>query len=207
MSKIKALSLGVSEHSPWDLEMANLGVKVIEYDASIQNSPYKHENISFHKKFISNKNDDLNITFEKVLKDNELKGDENILQCDIENSEWDMLENLDIRELKRYFSQIIFEFHGCNPEESSGFEKRIKILNKLNSEFTPFHTHLNNHGKIFYSRGLFFSTTIEVSFLRKDIASKYKQVYYKKGGNIKNLDYPSVPYNPELPLYFERLDR
>ncbi len=28
----KALSLGVSDSSPWDLEMAQRGFKVIEYD-------------------------------------------------------------------------------------------------------------------------------------------------------------------------------
>ncbi len=45
----KALSLGVSDSSPWDLEMAQRGFKVIEYDASIEKCPYSHENIIFHK--------------------------------------------------------------------------------------------------------------------------------------------------------------
>lgn len=60
----------------------------------------------------------------QALKDNNLDENKpNILQCDIENCEWDMLENIDISILNKYFSQVIFEFHGCNPEEQDGVEK------------------------------------------------------------------------------------
>ncbi|MGM9107591.1 hypothetical protein ACTFFF_08925, partial [Campylobacter jejuni] len=149
---VKALSLGVSDSSPWDLEMAQRGFKVIEYDASIEKCPYNHENIVFHKKFIGNTNNENTITLAQALKDNNLdESKSNILQCDIENCEWDMLENIDISILNKYFSQVIFEFHGCNPEEQDGFEKRISLLKKINEYFVPIHTHFHNHGKIFYS--------------------------------------------------------
>ncbi|PZT47477.1 hypothetical protein B6S12_08775 [Helicobacter valdiviensis] len=201
----KALSLGVSESSPWDLEMAKKGYQVIEYDASIEKSPYNHKNIIFHKKFIGSVNDDNTITLSQVLKDNNLdKNKANILQCDIENSEWEMLEGIDIGLLNKYFTQIIFEFHGCNPEEQDGVELRTKQLERIREYFVPIHTHLNNHGKIFYSRDLFWSTTIEVSYLRKDIAGKFLQNGYRKiAGNIEGLDCPSFASNPEIPLRFE----
>lgn len=200
----KALSLGVSEYSPWDLEMANLGFKVIEYDASIEASPYQHENISFHKLFIGAKNDESTITLNEALKQNHLdKTKNNILQCDIENCEWEMLENIDIALLGEYFTQVIFEFHGMNPEESEGFARRSAQLARLNEHFTPVHTHLNNHGKIFYSKGLFFSTTLEVSYLRKDLAKEYEKFGFRKEGNLKGLDYVTFLPNPELPLRFE----
>lgn len=200
----KAISLGVSESSPWDLDMANRGFKVIEYDASIKYSPYQHENITFHKKFIGVKNEGEYINIEKVVKDNNLnKKDMNILQCDIENSEWDMLDNIDIELFNDHFKQIIFEFHGCNPEEQEGFEKRKSLLEKINQFYYPFHVHLNNHGKIFYSNGLFFSTTLEVSYIRKkDLDEKNILYNYKTSGTTK-LDYPSWPSNPEIPLKFE----
>lgn len=202
---VKALSLGVSDYSPWDLEMAQKGFKVIEYDGSIERSPYNHPNIIFHKKFIGNANNENTITLSQVLKDNNL--DEtlpNILQCDIENYEWDMLENIDIYLLSKYFSQVIFEFHGCNPEEQNGVEKRISLLKKLNEYFIPIHAHLNNHGKIFYSNGLFFSTTLEVSYLRKNELSSIQVLDYRKEcGNLQNLDFPVWPSNPEIPLRFQ----
>ncbi|ECL3021922.1 hypothetical protein FST91_05285 [Campylobacter jejuni] len=201
----KALSLGVSDSSPWDLEMAQRGFKVIEYDASIEKCPYNHENIVFHKKFIGNVNNENTITLAQALKDNNLDDSRlNILQCDIENCEWDMLENVDISILNKYFSQVIFEFHGCNPEEQDGVEKRISLLKKLNEYFIPIHTHLNNHGKIFYSKGLFFSTTLEVSYLRRNELNLMQGLYYRKEcGNLQNLDFPVWPSNPEIPLRFQ----
>ena len=45
-----AISLGVSSYSPWDLEMANMGYKVLQYDGSINKGPYNHPNITFYKK-------------------------------------------------------------------------------------------------------------------------------------------------------------
>lgn len=201
----KALSLGVSDYSPWDLEMAEMGFKVIEYDASIEKGPYNHPNITFHKKFIGTNNNSNTITLSQAIEDNYLdKSKANILQCDIENCEWEMLEGIDISLLSDYFTQIIFEFHGCNPEEQEGVDLRTKLLEKINESFVPIHTHLNNHGKIFYSRGFFWSTTIEVSYLRKDLLEKSTMLRYrKKGGNLEGLDYPVHPSNPEIPIRFE----
>lgn len=200
----KALSLGVSEYSPWDLEMAEFGFKVVEYDASIEKSPYTHENIIFHKKFIGAKNDANTATLTQALKENDFeKNGKNILQCDIENAEWQMLEDIDIKLLSEYFSQVIFEFHGCNVEEKEGFKRRKKVLERLNEYFIPIHTHLNNHGKIFYSRGLFWSTTVEVSYLRKDLAKKFLKNGFRKNGNLKELDFPTYLPNVEIPLRFE----
>ncbi|CAM2808783.1 FkbM family methyltransferase [Helicobacter burdigaliensis] len=204
----KALSLGVSESSPWDLEMAERGYEVIEYDASIEKCPYNHKNIIFHKKFIGIENNENTITLEQAIRENKIsENKENILQCDIENAEWGMLEGIDIELLSKNFTQVIFEFHGCNPEEQEGVELRTRQLARLKEYFVPIHTHLNNHGKIFYSQGLFWSTTIEVSYLRKDIATKFLQNGYRKiAGNIEGLDYPSFASNPEIPLRFERIE-
>lgn len=198
-----ALSLGVSESSPWDLEMAQRGFKVIEYDASIQACPYNHENITFHKKFIGNVDDETTITLLSSLKDLD-KNKSNILQCDIENAEWDMLENLDMEILNDYFSQVIFEFHGLNPEEQDGVAKRTAVLKRLNEYFVPIHAHLNNHGKIFYSNGLFFSTTLELSCVRKtELDLNTYKTYRKECGNLQGLDFQTFASNPEIPLRFK----
>ncbi|TLD81822.1 hypothetical protein LS68_002020 [Helicobacter sp. MIT 05-5293] len=199
-----AISLGVSENSPWDLEMAELGFSVREYDGSIANSPYPtHPNITFHKKFIASYDSDSTITLESVLRDNRLVStQENILQVDIENAEWDMLKNIDMKILAQYFTQVIFEFHGCNPEEEQGFHHRITQLQRLNDFFTPIHLHFNNHGKIFYSKGLFFSTTLEVSYCNHKIMRNLKTNEKREKGVLQDLDYPSWISNPEIPIRF-----
>ncbi|MCR6575363.1 hypothetical protein CINS5915_03155 [Campylobacter insulaenigrae] len=185
--------------------MADLGFEVVEYDGSIEKCPYKHKNIIFHKKFVSGKVCDTNhITLEQIIMENNMDVDaNNILQCDIENFEWEVLENTDISILDKYFSQIIFEFHGCNPEELEGVKKRIGLLKQLDKYFIPIHMHFNNHGKIFYSNGLFFSTTLEISYARKKTLNIEKYMDYKEEcGNLQSLDFPVCPSNPEIPIRF-----
>lgn len=205
LQNAKAISLGVSDYSPWDLEMAEIGYLVIEYDGSITHSPYTHPNITFHKKFVATNNSDSTITLETLLKDNQLDSTQaNILQIDIENAEWEMLENINIETLAQNFAQVIFEFHGCNPEEKSGFHQRITQLRHLDKHFCPIHLHFNNHGKIFYSRGLFFSTSIEVSYINrkclKDLGFNESQKIEQ--GILKDLDSPTWLANPEIPIRF-----
>lgn len=202
-----AFSLGVSERAPWDLEMANLGYSVIEYDASINESPYKdHDKIVFYKKFIGTnkqKREDpvLYETLQDIIEQKNLnEKHHNILQIDIENAEWDMINETNFELINKYFSQVIFEFHGCNPEENDGAKKRLQLLEKVNQYYYPIHTHFNNHGKIFYCNGLFFSTTIEVSYVRKsDIDFS---IEYKSNSFLKELDFPVDTSAPEIPVRF-----
>ncbi|WP_238386977.1 MULTISPECIES: FkbM family methyltransferase [unclassified Campylobacter] len=192
--------------SPWDLEMANLGYKVIEYDASIEQSPYTHENISFHKLFINASKDEQSITLKDAIEQNKLdEKAHNILQIDIEYAEWEVLKHTDMNLLNQYFSQVIFEFHGLNPEENDAVSEKLEILHKLNENFASIHFHFNNHGKIWYSKGLFFSTTIEVSYVRKDLleAQFGKNLALRKNGILKGLDYPVDVAVPEIPVLFE----
>ena len=184
--------------------MAKRGYKVAQYDASIEKGPYNHPNISFHKKFVGLLNNDNTVSLETVIKENKLDSSlPNILQCDIENAEWEILEGFDISLLARYFSQIIFEFHGLNPEEAEGFAKRSAVLRKINEHFSSIHMHFNNHGKIFYSKDRFFSVTIEASYLRKDLVPSYARNNFRKSGILNKLDYPTDKAVPELPIIYE----
>jgi hypothetical protein len=44
-----AYSFGISQYSPWDLEMAERNFRVYQYDATIEQEPAKHKNIFFNK--------------------------------------------------------------------------------------------------------------------------------------------------------------
>lgn len=199
----KALSLGISSYSPWDLEMANMGYKVIQYDASIDKSPYNHPNITFVKKFVGVSDTFDTISFEKVIKDNNLKEDShNVLQVDIEDCEWDILDNINLSLIFKYFHQIIFEFHNCNPEDEIATQKRLPILEKIKKYYTPIHAHFNNNGNIFYSNGLFLSDVFEVSYIRNNLIPE--NIKYKVGnGALIGLDSPNTKIYPDIPIIFK----
>ncbi len=103
MNEVKAISLGVSESSPWDLEMAQRGYQVVEYDGSIEQCPYNHPNIAFHKRFVGVGENCISLS--SIIEDNHLKKMANILQVDIENAEWEVLEQVDLALVAEYFSK------------------------------------------------------------------------------------------------------
>lgn len=196
-----AFSFGVSDSSPWDLEMAENGYLVYEFDASIDKSPYCHENIKFIKKFIAAHDENDTISLESALKLAQIDiKNHNILQCDIEDCEWEMLENIDVGEsLARNFSQIIFEFHNCDPRYSVLCERRIAALEKIKTHFIPIHAHFNNYGNIFFDNGKFWCDVLEVSYLRRDLATGAR----KKWGCINSsLDFPNCSIFADIPVIF-----
>lgn len=201
-NKPKAISLGVSSDSPWDLDMASRGYEVLEIDGSIESSPYPdNPNITFIKKFIGEKNDENFITLSQVIKDFKLdKNAHNILQCDIENAEWDMLEQIDMDLLKEYFSQMVFEFHRCYPNSDLKSKKRFKVLEQIDKLFVPIWTHFNSNGAFITGDGLFFCSLVEVCYIRRDLLpSDAKPVsgFYRLG-----IDSQNTPDIPDIPLFF-----
>ena len=152
----KAVSLGVSPYLPWDLDMANFGYKVLQYDASIDTAPYNHPNITFHKKFVGARDSHNTISFESLLAQNDFSPNAcNVLQCDIEDCEWEILENIDLAKVAQYFPQVIFEFHKCYLDNAPFAERRLAILERLRAHYTPIHTHFNCFGAVYYANGFF----------------------------------------------------
>jgi len=201
--KPKALSLGVSSYSPWDLEMANMGYEVLEFDASIEQSPYpKHPNIRFVKKFIGTTNSDNTISLESIISEYKFnKNAHNIMQCDIENAEWDILEHIDIGLIAQYFSQVIFEFHECDPDNEEASQRRFKILESIRAFYSPIWTHFNHYGGMIIGEGLIFCPTIEVAYIRNDLLPKDAVAH--KGYFRLGIDSSNSLTLPDIPLVFK----
>lgn len=202
-----AISLGIWESSPWDLEMADKGYRVLEFDASINHSPYPdHPNIHFTKLFVGAQDTPDTISFARLMSEVDINPSaHNILQCDIENAEWEILDSIDLG-LLEHFSQVIFEFHACNPDDEQGAKLRLRVLEKLRAHFTPIHIHYNNNGDVMIgvidSEALIFCSLLEISYLRNDLLPKDAMPVY--GYALTNLDMPCVPNKPEIPVIFPK---
>ncbi|WP_324761695.1 FkbM family methyltransferase, partial [Helicobacter bizzozeronii] len=199
----KAISLGVSESSPWDLEMANMGYLVLQYDASIDQGPYVHPNILFHKKFVGTQSDQQTTTLEQIMQDHSFDPSlHNILQIDIEGAEWDIFEKLDFSILEKYFAQIIIEFHWCDPRKLKQTQQHLAILEKFHQAFQPIHLHYNNCcTHFFYIQERFFCNVFEVSYLRQDLVPPNLPLR-ETCGDIAGLDYPNDERLPDVPIRF-----
>ncbi len=196
-----ALSLGVSPYSPWDLDMANFGYKVLQYDASIAKAPYNHQNITFHKKFVGAKDNADTIAFARIIAENNLSQNAcNVLQCDIEDCEWEILEQVDLGEMAKYFPQVLFEFHNCNPNDEKLSQRRLAVLEKLREYYTPIHTHFNCTA-VYYGKGIFWCLQVEVTYLRNDLIDKEAKLLFGVGNS--HLDSAYEKHLPDIPVIFD----
>lgn len=201
----KAVSLGISESSPWDLEIANMGYQVLQYDASIEQSPDSHPNIIFHKKFVGTSKDHQTITLKDILQDYEFDPTlHNILQCDIEGAEWEIFDKLDFNLLQKYFAQIVIEFHRCKPISSIRTRHQCTILEKFHQYYQPIHLHFNSCGNIFYIKDRFFASLPEVTYLRRDLLPNHFTLC-QTCGDIAKLDYQNTNTLPNLPIDFTNI--
>lgn len=205
LEKPIAISLGVSHYAPWDLEMADKGYKVLEFDGSIDDTPYpNHPNIHFYKAFVGVSDDASTISLARILAESKLDPSaHNILQCDIENAEWEILDAIVMQDLLA-FAQIIFEFHGCDPDDLQGSILRLRVLEKLREHFTPIHTHYNNCAGICLgvidSIAYPFCHSLEISYLRNDLVPSDARLV--SGLASIALDSPCSANKADIPVIF-----
>ena len=163
-----AYSFGISDYSPWDLEMANRGFKVYQYDGTVPQSPDEHPNIIFTKANISGAElpppGEKNVA--QILREHSHESANTIiLQIDIEGAEWEFFEHITQSQLE-HFSQIIVEFHGLFNIEK--FDYYINVIKKLCKTHCPVHIHYNNYGDSIPFTHFIACDVIEVSFIRRD---------------------------------------
>lgn len=183
--------------------MANMGYQVLQYDASIKKAPDLHQNMIFHRKFVGITRDYQTVTFDDIMQQYDFdEKAHNVLQVDIEGAEWDIFEQLDFDLLERYFSQIILEFHDCDPRASLQTQRHVAILEKFCHGFQPIHLHYNPYGCNFYVKDRFMSSVFEVSYVRKDVLPK-DFVLRSECGDMTHLDYPNSEKMPNIPISFE----
>ncbi|MDR2695815.1 MAG: DUF268 domain-containing protein [Deltaproteobacteria bacterium] len=192
-----AYSLGISTYAPWDLEMAERGFKVHQYDASIADTPTPHPNIIFHPYFIMDGGalpDNARRLSQELIANGDWKTKDIILQIDEEGAEWDIFAAMGETALKK-FRQIIVEFHYLNFNV-----EKLSILEKLLATHTPVHVHYNNNGKTFkYINNFIYQPYfLEISYARNgDYTFTPCNNYFPTP-----IDAPNVQDKPDVPIGF-----
>jgi hypothetical protein len=166
-----AYSIGVGPQVDWDVDMANRGLDIYQYDHTVDFVPAENEKFRYFKFGIGPDDiSDIDLkTLEKMLEDNGHSQEKNmILKMDVEHAEWDAFLTMDVEILKR-FDQIVMELHGFYELENPSF--RIKagiVLEKLATHHRCIHVHANNYSTFSVIAGLAFPQTMEVTYCRKE---------------------------------------
>lgn len=163
-----ALSFGIDKDVSWDIDVAERGVVVHQFDHTVDGPPIPHQNFRFNKQMIAPKAEDGQASIHSIFESNSLSEPASvILKIDIEGSEWDVFDTTPEHELA-VFSQIICEFHGFQfVEDEAFFQKVSRVLDKLGNLFQVVHVHGNNYCPMFSIGGVAFPSLLEVTFVNR----------------------------------------
>ena len=185
-----AFSLGIAGEVSWDLEVANLGIPVHQFDHSVNQPPVANPNFHFHRSKIGSSLSEEVETIDSIVKKYSSGGtSNNIIKIDIEGDEWDALCATSERTL-RSFGQILCEFHSfSNVNRNEWWERAFVALTRLQKYFAVVHVHANNWAHYLNVGGVPFPDVIEVSFASR------KRFKFAESDEIfpTILDFPNKP--------------
>ena len=156
----------------------------------------KNEKITFFQKKITGveiNKIDINIrnVFSKFNNNNNL-----ILKCDIEGSEYEIIEDIILHEKK--ICMMIFEFHWIDKKKDLFLEK----IKKIQEYFSIIHIHGNNHFNFLEDKSN-IPIILEVTFANnKDIIFSKKDDSSPSFFPVANLDQPCCPVKDDLYFHF-----
>ena len=185
----KLISLGIG--TDWSFEKHFLSFnncKLEAYDGSLNITDEVKQFFMYdrkiHQKNIGDKEGE--VPFSSII-----NGHEIFLKCDIEGSEYGILNDI-INHTSR-FSGLIIEFHNINDPEN--FNDLINFVSKINQKIV--HVHVNNY---FYYK----TPTQNIPDILEITFSSSKNIRYNQSLTLpRNLDMPNNPKDEEFKLFFK----
>ncbi len=144
----------------------------------------------FKKKIVKKELNHNEINIDKIIK---LSNFQNIiLKCDIEGSEYEIID--DMLKYENLINCIVIEFHHIDLNLTT-FKLMVK---KLLNFYQIVHLHGNNHDPII--KDLNIPSTLEITFVKKIFIKKEEFI---KKFPVDGLDQPNNPFIPDHVIYFE----
>jgi hypothetical protein len=169
LERAVAYSLGISDDVSWDLDMAELGCQVYQYDHTIEGLPVRHPSFHWSKIGIDatpSADGTLRPLADLIHENGHAQRRDLILKMDIEGFEWQVFAAMTDETISQ-FSQIVIELHMlalCGDE----LQRRIiAVLEKLHRSHQPVHVHGNNHGYFGLIGGVPIPDAVEVTYVRR----------------------------------------
>lgn len=192
-----AYSFGIADDVSWDLELAERGYQVFQYDHTIEALPTDHHNFQFHRLGIcaSSQSVPQMLPLDQIIEQNGHAGKRNmILKIDIEGLEWSILSAMPAHTLKQ-FDQIVIEYHMLDRlYEDSFYEVARQALTNIRKLFVPVHVHGNNYHDIKILGGVPVPQLLEVTYVRDGLIETAPCDRTFPTG----LDQPNRPDRPDL---------
>lgn len=192
-----AYSFGINDDVSWDLDMAQRGYEIYQYDHTIDKLPIENAKFHFYRTGLADSisHEDCVKTLEEILTDNKHTQEENmILKMDVEGAELGCFE-ITPSEIIAQFDQIVLEMHGQFFKEH--IDRFIAIAQKISATHDVIHVHGNNNGLVYFKDHIAYPCAIEVTFVKR-IKNRTKNT--EKCYLPKPFDYPCNSFVDDLCL-------
>ncbi len=199
------ISLGVGKNIDLELFLAKQGLNVVLCDGTVSKLPKQHKKFYFINKNVYGKLNNFTAPIQAIsinelfaeIEDKFGLSNETILLIDIEGSEYDVLENINLNYLISC-RQLSIEFHGIFEKLNVTNSKLPEIISKLSKYFELVSVHGNNFAAHISENGQDYADVIETTWLRKDTD------VFKNGKNMFNTELcdPNNPKEKDLNLFW-----
>lgn len=141
----QALSIGIGHDASFDLELAQRGIPVIQYDPDVNGPPQAHPYFSFNKLAWAPRDHHQGLSLDSMIERHGFAHhDSGLLKFDVEGAEWACLNAASQSSLLP-FRIIVCELHGLDKiGQPNLIPKMDSILRKLTHNHTVVHLHGNN---------------------------------------------------------------
>lgn len=193
-----AISLGIDHNITWDVDMADRGLTVHQFDHTVDAPAPDDLRMIFNKTMIAPMNGTGQESLESIVKrlDAQRERPNMILKMDIENAEWPVLEATGLDAICR-FSQIICELHYFEGFGDLRWRQGcFRGLRKISKYYAPIHIHANNYASTSVIAGVSFPNVVEVTFANRALYEFIQSDESFPG----DLDAPCNPSAPDLML-------
>jgi hypothetical protein len=164
-------SIGIGPDVSWDIDMAERGLEVWQYDHTVPRAPAQHANFHFHKVGLTHETSPVPnmLRLETMLEQNgHLGASDLLLKIDVEGAEWEVFDTLDTATLAR-FRQILCEFHWFQHLATPEFRSRARrVFELLRRTHRVIHVHSNNFGKLASPGGVPIPEVLELTFVSSE---------------------------------------
>jgi hypothetical protein len=163
------LSFGIENNIDIETELSKVVKEVHMYDGTIDGLPYTLDNGVFFKEMLSEKPGTGLADLKKAI--SRASGENIVIKCDIEGSEWKLFANAKIEDLRKV-RQIVIEFHWTERILSDEFYGVVKnTLEKLYSTHQPVNVHENNYSRAHNFGEIILPSVLEVTYANRDYYS------------------------------------
>lgn len=193
------ISPGVSDRIQFEKYFIERGVFCVMADPTINNPLPGNSNLTFIKKFVASYASKDTITLEKMIEKCPTKGQNMILQMDIESSEYQTILSLSSQTIKKHFQFLIFEIHQVQLIANKvGLATLTQFFTKILKDFDLVHIHPNNIHPIIKHYEFEIPSALEITFVRKNtleyIDSEAQLPHVLDSANVSHL--PNINLQP-----------